>query len=123
MVWSAISVFEVVHCAPNIQSYQVHGIDFSHFQAIDATPQMVTHKIQRMEDLNIFAVVGKTEQVLIDKADMSVVDHLEAIKALQSQKQREIRDRLMKEGRREDRYQDSPRMHLVAQLVHYDEAA
>lgn len=120
---SEMPIFEVVHCAPSIQSTQVHGIDFSRFQQIDAAPQMVTSKIQRIEDMNIFAVVGKTEQVLIDKADMSVVDHLEAIKSLQSDEQRKIRDRLIKEGRREDRYVDSPRMHLVAQLVSYEKAA
>jgi hypothetical protein len=121
---SEMPIFNVIQCAPNLQSQIVHGIDFSRFQQIDATPQMVTQKIQRMEDLNIFSVVGRTEQVLIDKADMSVIDHLEAIKALQSEKQRDIRDRLIKDGRRDDRYQDySPKMHLVAQLVHYDEAA
>ena len=118
---SAVPVFEVVHCAPSIHSRVVLGIDFANFQRIDATPQMVSSEIRRIEDTNIFSVVGQTEQVLIDKADMTVVDHLEAIKALQSAKQREIRDRLLRSERVPERQQ--PKLHLVAQLVHYAEAA
>lgn len=121
---SEIPVFNVIQCAPSLQSQLSHGIDFSRFQQIDAIPQMVTGKIQRLEDLNIFSVVGRTEQVLIDKADMSVIDHLEAIKSLQSAKQREIRDRMARGEKDEQRpAHGRPNLHLVAQLVHYDEAA
>lgn len=118
---SEVPVFHVHACAPSLQTQLVHGIDFRNFQRIDATPQMVTSEIRRVEDTNIFAVVGQTEQVLIDQADMTVVDHLEAIKALQSQKQRDIRDRILKDPQAPQR--QTPRLHLVAQLVHYAEAA
>ncbi len=118
---SNVPVFKVAHCAPSIHAQTVRGLDFASYQRIDATPQMVSSEIRRIEDTNIFAVVGQTEQVLIDQADMTVVDHLEAIKALQSAKQREIRDRLLAPDRQAERV--PPRLHLVAQLVHYAEAA
>lgn len=115
-------IFRVCAVAPSIQSAVVHGFNFNRFAEIDATPTFVEQRIQRLEDCNVFSVLGKTEQVLIDKADMTVVDHLEAIKQLQSEKQRELRQRILT-APQEAPARQRPRLQLVAQLVHYEEAA
>lgn len=117
---SRVPVFRVVQVAPQIQVYRAscEMLPVSNFEEIDATPQFVTSKIESLYDLNIFAT-KRAEQVLIDKADLTVVEHLEAIKRLQSPKQQEIRQRLM----RDEGKQQAPRLHLVANLVHYAEAA
>lgn len=86
--------------------------DLSALRAIDAEPRMVSHKVQTLDDFKIFAEVGKAEQVLVDRADMSVIEHLEAIKKLQSDKQRELRQKETKKP-----------PNLIAQLVSYGDAA
>lgn len=76
------------------------------FELIDATPMRVPMddlKIQRIEDMNVFRKAKPPEeQIVVDKADMSVVEHLEAIKRLQSPAQDRIRERM----RREDYVQE-----------------
>ncbi len=70
------------------------GNYFDDFVQIDAKPRMTSQKVSRLEDSNVFAVaIDKAEEVVIDRADMTVVDHLQAIKALQSEKQRVLRDK------------------------------
>ena len=114
---SKIPFFEVVYVARSLHSVRVPELDFNSFQTIDARPMYTKMEIQRVEDMNVFNVKGRQEQVLVDKADMSVVEHLEAIKALQSDKQKEIRNRMLNEHERPHR------MHIVAQLVHLEAAA
>lgn len=104
-------IFRVVHMAPDI--YVVRSMmsaRFNHFEEIDARPQSIEHR--SISNMNVFAT-KQAEQILIDKADMTVIEHLEAIKTLQSPKQRELRARV-----REDRT-DEPRIQLVANLVSY----
>lgn len=90
-------VFHICGVAPSIQTMQVAGVDFSRFKEIDAQPRIVNHVITRVEDMNIFAapMPGDKGEVLIDGADMSVIEHLEAIKRLQSASQAEIRQRIL----------------------------
>jgi hypothetical protein len=107
---SEVPAFVVKHVAANFQVVQMID-DLSCFQPIDAQPQYVDTPIRGIEDYNIFAPLGKLEQVLVDKADMSVVDHLEAIKKLQSNTQRELREK------------ERARPKLIAQLVSYEEVA
>lgn len=57
-------------------------------------------------------LVPENAEVLIDKADMNVVEHLEAIKALQAPKQFDLRQQARKETSRSTRQ-------VVAQLVDY----
>lgn len=112
--------FNVVHIGKSI-NIQVHENSPLSFCEIDATPVFSTKAITRLEDLNIFsAPKTRTEEILVSRADMSVVEHLEAIKALQSGKQKELR-RKMAESR--DGKEFAPSMTMVAQLIEYGEAA
>lgn len=87
--------FRICHVAETFHVLKVMD-DFSRFREIDPIPQFRTEEIRTMEDPNIFAPCApKAKEVLVDKADLTVVEHLEAIKALQSDKQRDIRDRLL----------------------------
>lgn len=118
---SRLPVFRITCVAPSIQQIHTHGYDFTKFREIDAEPRVSTQSIQRIEDMNIFAapMPGSKGEVLIDGADMSVIDHLEAIKKLQSASQQEIRDRIInqREGSIiEDR--PLPKSNVVA-LVNY----
>ena len=79
------------------------GPGFAGFQQIDATPQMVDRKIQRIEDFNIFkTITERADEIIIEKADMSVIEHLQAIKDLQSGTQEEIRKRIITQRGREE---------------------
>jgi hypothetical protein len=101
--------FRVQH----VGSIQVVRIvdNFSRFQEIDARPVMTMERPQSIADLNIFNTKRSVEQVFVDKADMSVIEHLQAIKDLQSPKQRELRDRNVKQS-------TENAGELVAQLIH-----
>ena len=91
-------MFHIQHCAPSIEVLRITD-NLSNFQAMDAEPMMVNQEIQRIEDLNIFNVpMTRTEEILVDRADMSVIEHLEAIKAMQSEEQKDIRERILREG-------------------------
>jgi len=107
---SEIPAFIVKHVVSDIKVHQILD-DLSGFEPIDARQQYVDTPIRGIEDFNIFAPIAKFEQVLVDKADMSVVDHLEAIKKLQSNTQRELREK------------ERARPKLIAQLVSYEEVA
>lgn len=111
-------VFIVNHIAPRIEVRVVNMnmLPINSFKEIDATPMFTNEKIHNIYDLNIFSPKkDKIEQVIINQADMSVIEHLEAIKKLQSPKQQEIRKRLIND--------DKSRIQLVTQLVHYNEVA
>lgn len=117
-------VFNVVQVASSFQSMSIPHVDFAAFQQIDAKPQIVDYKIQRVEDFNIFALArGKAQEILVNKADMSVIEHLEAIKRLQEPAQHEIRQRMIREQETAVPARNAPKLHLVAQLVHLEEAA
>lgn len=105
-------VFHVIHVAPDIQVIQTMLPTLGAFEEIDARPQFVESKITSLRDLNVFAT-RKAEQVLIDKADMTVIEHLEAIKALQSPEQKRLREIASRER------STQPRLQLVANLVSY----
>jgi hypothetical protein len=106
-------VFRVVRVAPTFQFVQLTGYDFRAFKAIDATPQYTDERLTNIDDTNVFAPFRvKTEEVLIDKADMSVVEHLEAIKRLQDPAQAEIRKRMLEA-------EAAPKRNVVIQLVEY----
>ena len=124
---SDLPIFSVVNICPQFEVTRVTD-DFSAFKEIDAQPQIVqAHTIQSIDDLNIFAPAPqtRTDEILIDKADMSVIEHLEAIKAMQSEKQREIRQRMLKqnywEGSEGGNMQSGTE--VIAQVVHLKVAA
>ncbi len=86
------------------------------FQQIDATPQMVTRKIDRIEDFNIFkTITTRAEEIIIEKADMSVIEHLQAIKDLQSFDQEEIRNRILDDRARAENA--SPDVEIYTNIV------
>jgi hypothetical protein len=124
--YEQVPLFQVVHIAPKFLVERIHA-DWSpqNFKAFDATPCMTTRRIESFEDTHVFNLARvKTEEVLVNRADMSVIEHLEAIKALQSDKQREIRQRILREAG-SSAFHDNlqPRMSVVAQLIHLEEAA
>jgi hypothetical protein len=119
-------VFHVIGVAPSIQSLQVQGISFAAFREIDATPRFSESRITRVEDLNIFAapMPGAKGEVLIDGADMSVIEHLEAIKRLQSKTQEEIRQRILDQRHEgSDISKHESATNKVVALVNYSRAA
>lgn len=89
---------------------------FAGFQQIDATPQFVERKIERVEDFNIFQTITKrADEIIIEKADLSVIEHLQAIKDLQSASQEEIRGKML-DGRAADR-DASPEVQIHTNIV------
>ncbi|MDF2435411.1 MAG: hypothetical protein JWP44_5042 [Mucilaginibacter sp.] len=116
-------VFTVVSAGSNLYNIgPTHlNVDFSKFQQIDAQPQWTTNRMQNIADFNIFSVpLTRTQEILFDKADMSVVDRLEEIIKKQSSKQKEIRNRILNSQSKEHKVDQ---LQIVAQLVHYQEAA
>lgn len=110
-------VFYIERVAPNIMVYQTHLelLPPTRFQEIDARPQIAESRIISIWDLNVFAT-KQTSQVLVDKADMTVIEHLEAIKRLQTPAQQELRKKALSS---ETAGKELPKIHLVAQLVSY----
>ena len=112
--------FNVVKVAPQFENVRIQSTGtWKNFQLIDAEPQMVDTIIERPEDLNIFALaMTQAEQVAIDQADMSVVEHLEAIKDLQSDEQKMLRDKARKREARIDG-ENAVTGEVIVQLVDY----
>ncbi len=115
---NSLPPFRVQHVAANIEFLRLHD-DLSNFQAIDATPVYTERKIERLEDLNIFNVsLRKAEEILVDEANMEVIDHLQAIKELQSEEQRKIRERMLR-GPQEGTVEEvgGPVAHVMANVI------
>ncbi len=115
--------FNVVKIAPSIENIRIQSnATWKNYQLIDAEPQLSEMTIEKIEDLNIFALaVGGAEQVVMDKANMEVVDHLEAIKDLQSDTQKELREKARKGVFSDYDRVGPPVGEVVVQLVDYQE--
>lgn len=61
---------------------------------IDARSQLVTDPIKTWEDFSVFAKL-QPKEILVPRADMSVVEHLEAIIKAQEPKQHELRQQVL----------------------------
>jgi hypothetical protein len=114
--------FELTGLARSLEVISEHHMEplpFANFIQIDATPQLTERKIHRIEDFNIFkTITTRAEEIIIEKADMTVIEHLEAIKDLQSASQAEIRDRILKDRRRGSADQDvSPEVEIHTNIV------
>lgn len=118
-------IFQVQRMAKMLYSnWTDMSLNFAAFQQIDATPQFTERKMQSVEDFNIFALArNKAEEVLVNRADMTVIEHLEAIKALQEPQQHEIRQRMLREGGNQIPARNTPKLQLVAQLIHVENVA
>jgi hypothetical protein len=109
--------FHVRHIAPNFQTRHIPGLSWDGFRAIDARPQYSEGPIRSIEDTNIFAPFkSKAEEVLVNKADMSVIEHLEAIKRLQDPEQSLIRKKMIES-------EVIPQRNVIVQLVEYKRAS
>jgi hypothetical protein len=106
--------FHVVKVAPSFQVVKIPSdFGFGNFKQIDATPVMTHTEIKSVEDYNIFAPFKvRAEEILFNTANMSVIEHLEAIKRLQDPEQSEIRKRMI-DGK------EIPNRDVVVQLVEY----
>jgi len=112
-----LPIFEVRHVAPTFEFVKIQQMgEFPQFYQIDAEPRMATNEIRSIEEMNIFrlALTG-AEEVVIDKADMSVIEHLQAIKDLQKQTQRDLRAK----NRQPVTKADTAHGEVVVQLVDY----
>jgi len=94
---------EVVHINQIGHSKSIHHTQvmvqkatLSDFREVDACPEIMQHRIDSVEDLCIFKWKDKqqVDEIIVQKADMSVIEHLEAIKAMQQPKQKELRSRM-----------------------------
>lgn len=113
--------FEVMHVGKSLFIQTPTSLDFASFQQIDARPQFTETKIRSVEDFNIFALArSKAEEILVNRADMGVIEHLEAIKRLQEPKQHEIRQRMLREDATRPT-RATPKLHLVANIIHCEE--
>ena len=90
--------FVVQHVAPKIEVMRIPaGPMQGNWQEIDARP--VQRDVHMMNPDNLFMYAKGDDELLVDSANMEVIDHLEAIKSLQSEKQRELREKLRKNTR------------------------
>lgn len=113
--------FKIQHVTPNLEhqvpmTFGLRNV-WDQFKMIDATPQMCETRIDRLEDSGVFAfAIDHEKEIVIDQADMSVVEHLQAIKDLQSEKQKELRD---KARRSRDRSEVPITGEVVVKMVDY----
>lgn len=78
-----------------VHSMAEGGFNINAFREIDPMPQVMQHQILDAQDLCIFKWADRQEvdQIMVDQADMDVVDHLQDILDKQAKKQRELRDK------------------------------
>lgn len=108
--------FIVVKVSCDLRVWDV-SLDLNKVYHIDAEAQWVDTKIERAEDLNIFALArNQAKEILVQGADMTVVEHLEAIQKLQAPKQAELRERLINDRLRESKPS------VVAQIIRVEAA-
>ena len=94
---SRVPIFNVISVSSKIENFRCN-MDFNNVTRIDAQPTYVSEDvlIENIENFNIFNIpLTKAEEILIDKSDMTVIEHLEAIKMLQNPKQAEIRKQMI----------------------------
>lgn len=114
--------FRVIRMARVLQ-FGFHGDEdvVEHFaetwKLVDAEPQIATHKVVSMNDLNIFATpLTRTEELIVDPADVGAI--LEKIKAAQRPEQERIRARQRLRESREGMMIDAqPQMNFHAQIL------
>ena len=93
-------VIQVNHIAPNIETIRMHtDVSMDRFRQVDAIPEVMEHTVTDVDSMNIFKWKDEqpVEQFIIEQADMTVVEHLEAIKKIQQPKQQQIRERMVRE--------------------------
>ena len=86
--------FQVQAVAPRIDVHSipvVQNLGSNQWRQIDCTP--TSREIHELNPENIFRYAKQDDELVVDKADLSVVEHLEAIKSLQSEKQKELREK------------------------------
>ena len=91
--------FHIRGCAPRIEFLRMPTVGTMNFQEIDAVPNYQMAEYASPEDMNVFNVVPRQqggEEIIVNPADMTVIEHLEAIKELQSEEQKRIRERMLK---------------------------
>lgn len=96
-------VFNFTHFANKIQIHNMYDEPGPmQFRQIDAEP-CIQHNFEPKDlaDFCVFRFAPPGEEVFVEEADMDVIDHLEAIKKLQSKEQLEIRERMLREKQAE----------------------
>lgn len=118
-----VRAFEIRHVANSIQvqHLSLNGSNaFSDAIAINAEPKLMEHTVTRLEDLNIFRpLVTQSEEILIEQADMSVVELLQKIKDKQSDRQFDLRKKAKRAESEEVINIEAPQRSVVAHLSSY----
>lgn len=90
---------------------------FDDFKMIDARPRMESMRVSSLQESCVFAyAIDQAEEVVVDRADMTVVDHLKAIKELQSDEQKRLRE---KARQKRDRSEEPVKGSVILQLTEY----
>lgn len=118
-------VFSVIKAGSGMQVQLIE----SHFdfKSVDCQPQMTTNPVRDVEDMGIFQTpLTRTAEIIVEQADMSVIEHLEAIKELQAPKQAEIRQRMLKESAVQEGEvipDIAPQQEMMAQIITFPRRA
>ncbi len=96
---SALPVIRVGHVARQFHMVKpIINEGMTTWHLIDAKPQLCIDPIRTMEDFSVFAKL-QPKEILIPRADMSVVEQLEAIIRAQEPKQHELRQIVLDKAR------------------------
>jgi hypothetical protein len=111
--------FHINHISRSIEVTRMHTtVCPSEFQEVDAEhPRMVSE--QEILRFGLFAPRDEEIDVIVNAADMSIVEHLEAIKAKQAPVQAELRAKGRGRTALEEQEQELPRE--VARILHFPE--
>lgn len=112
--------FSVVLAGSRILESRVLG-HVPAFAAFDAEPMRISLESIKLHELDVFrpVQVETAEEILIDQADMSVIEHLQAIKDLQSDQQRELRAKARRVLSQGEIIETTPEQSVVVQMVNY----
>jgi hypothetical protein len=81
---------------PRIEVMQTNMdcVRYDHTYEMNTEPMM--RQIQEINPETLFRVADREKEIIVEQADMSVIEHLEAIKELQSDRQKELREAAMR---------------------------
>lgn len=118
-----LPVWRVACVAPQIMTVNMNVRMHGPLVAVDMEPHVVEREMINLADLPVFrkmSIDRQAEEIVVEQADMTVIEHLEAIKALQSEKQRELR---ASAAREDVAPEAAPERQLVAVMANYRKRA
>lgn len=86
---------QVVNRGSTIMTMDMTVQSVNEFSPIDARPMVNSDNFMKVEDLNIWRPLA--EEIYVEEVNMTVLDHLQAIKDLQAPDQARIRERVLRD--------------------------